>query len=57
MIYVYFQYSSNKKLTIAEINKINIDDLSQSFVDHKEETSKQFQHVNAGINEILNKLP
>lgn len=53
VIYVYFQWSSNKKLTIAEINSIKVKGLEQSLADHKDETNKQFDVVNSGIDSIL----
>ena len=55
-IYVYFQWSSNKKLTISEVNTINIDALSQDFYDYKIETSEQFKCVNSGLGKIMQKL-
>ena len=62
-IYVYFQWSSNKKLTIAEINKININDLSTEvqsltvdFKEHKTESNKQFDNLSTKMDTIVNKL-
>jgi len=56
LVYVYFQWSSNKKLTVAEINTINIDALSQDFHDHKIETTEKLEVLGEGISSILNKL-
>jgi hypothetical protein len=47
--YLYFQWSSNQKLTIAETNKIEIDDL-------REETRAGFNKVDNALNHILEKL-
>jgi len=62
-IYVFFQYSSNKKLTIAEINKIEIDGLSTEvqsltvdFKEHKAESNKQFDNLNVKIDTIVDKV-
>ena len=62
-IYVYFQWSSNKKLTIAEINKININELSTEvqiltvdFKEHKIESNKQFDNLSTKMDTIVNKL-
>lgn len=63
IIYVYFQFSSNRKLTIAEINKIEIyenkeftQNLSEEFKEHKIETSKQFDKVDTKLDKIIAKL-
>ena len=56
LIYVYFQWSSDKKLTVAEVNTINIDALSQDFHDHKTETTEKLEGLDKGISLILNKL-
>ena len=62
-IYVYFQWSSNKKLTIAEINEANISDLSTEvqiltvdFKEHKIESNKQFDNLSTKMDTIVNKL-
>jgi len=62
-IYVYFQWSSNKKLTIAEINEANISDLSTEvqiltvdFKEHKIESNKQFDNLSTKMDIIANKL-
>ncbi len=54
-IYVYFQWSSNKKLTVAEINTINIDALSQDFYDHKIETTEKLESLGDGIKVLLDR--
>ena len=56
-IYVYFQWSSNKKLTVAEINTINIDALSQDFYDHKIETTEKLEVLGDGIKTLLDRKP
>lgn len=55
LIYVYFQYSSNQKLTVAEINTINIDALSQDFHDHKVETTEKLELLSDGMKTLLSR--
>lgn len=51
-----FYFLTWKKSTLADENKIGLDSLSKSFIDHKEETSLQFSQVNSGIQSTNNKL-
>ena len=53
---ICFYVVSSIKSSQTDRNKIEIDNLSVNFSDHKEETTKQFDHVNSGINSILDKL-
>lgn len=55
IIYVYFQWSSSKKLTVAEINTINIDSLSQDFYDHKVETTEKLEDLSSDIKTLLSR--
>ena len=55
LIYVYFQWSSNQKLTVAEINTINIDALSQDFHDHKIETTEKLESLSDGMKPLLSR--
>lgn len=55
IIYVYFQWSSNKKLTVADKNTINIKALSQDFHDHKIENSEKLEDLGKDIKTLLDR--
>ena len=52
LVYILFQFLAHKKLTLADENKKNHNDLAAAFVDHKTDTNAQFKHVNNGLDEI-----
>lgn len=58
-VYIYFQWASNKKLTIADSNAIEIEHLSEKVEEnaemldiHRAETKVQIQEVSDGIQDI-----
>lgn len=55
-IYMIFQWSSNRKLTIAEINKVDIADLSESLSNHVVETREEFNSITSCLERIETKL-
>jgi len=57
IIYVYFQWSSNKKLTVADRNTINLAALSEDFHDHKVETTGKLDTLSADMKTLLARNP
>ena len=56
IIYVIFQFLAHRKLTLADENKKDLEDFKTDFDEHKTDTSKQFNSLNQGIDNILDKL-
>jgi len=56
IIYVYFQWSSNKKLSVAEVNEIKIACVIEELEDHKEESTTRFDSIDIKLNSIISRL-
>jgi len=56
IIYVIFQYLQNKKLTLADQNKEDLEELNQKLDEHMEETREESKRTNTTLNLILEKL-
>ena len=51
-----FYWLTWKKATLADENKVNLTSHAEKLDGHIVKSDKQFDHVNSGIREILNKL-
>lgn len=58
--WVFFQLRHDKKLSLADVNKDEIESLSIDFESHKQDTKKEFEKisnkVDSGIESIISKL-
>ncbi len=53
IIYVYFQWATSKKLNVADINTINLDDLRQEVHENKIETNEKLEILSDGMKTLL----
>ncbi len=56
LFYLYFQWSSNKKLSVAEVNEIKIARVIEEFEDHKEASISRFDSIDNQLRSIISKL-
>ena len=56
VIGLFFYWLTWKKSTLADENKKDLEDFKTDFDEHKTDTSKQFNSLNQGIDNILDKL-
>jgi len=56
LCYLYFQWSSNKKLSVAEVNEIRISCVIEELEDHKEVSNSRFDSIDNQLASIINKL-
>ena len=54
--YLTFHFLSLRKQTLAQKDKVRLDDLSLAFTTHQKDSQDEFKKVNKGIDDILSKL-